>query len=106
MRPNRHVSCNRLVGMGHRSLAGAMMTSTVFRSAPGLGSQIMPAPFSCDTSVALGSATVDGSTIFAKNSDRPVNEAQPLIHVPRTELAPGSTVDCQYIAIPQVEMTW
>lgn len=29
----------------------------------------------CDTLVALGSATVDGSTLFAKNSDRPPHEA-------------------------------
>jgi dipeptidase len=61
---------------------------------------------SCDTSVALGSATFDGSTIFAKNSDRTVNEAQPLVHVPAARRAPKSTVRCQYIEIPQVEQTW
>jgi dipeptidase len=63
-------------------------------------------PLSCDTSVALGAATVDGSTIFAKNSDRSANEAQPLIHVPRASHAPGETLACQYIEIPQVETTW
>jgi secernin len=66
----------------------------------------MTGPFSCDTSVALGNATFDGSTIFAKNSDRAANEAQPLIHVPRGEHAPGSIAQCQYIAIPQVATTW
>ena len=66
----------------------------------------MNMPFSCDTSVVLGSATVDGSTTFAKNSDRSANEAQPLIHVPRASHAPGETVACQYIAIPQAETTW
>lgn len=66
----------------------------------------METAFSCDTSVALGSATFDGSTIFAKNSDRSVNEAQPLTHVPGATHAPGSTVRCQYIEIPQVAQTW
>ena len=51
----------------------------------------MPASLSCDTSVALGSATIDGSTIFAKNSDRSANEAQPLIHLARAQHAPGAT---------------
>ena len=66
----------------------------------------MNAPFSCDTSVALGSATFDGSTIFAKNSDRSANEAQPLIHAPRTTHQPGARTSCQYIEIPQVGTTW
>jgi dipeptidase len=66
----------------------------------------MEQPFSCDTSVALGSATFDGSTIFAKNSDRKVNECQPLRHVPRRRHAPGSTVRAQYLELPQVEETW
>jgi hypothetical protein len=33
---------------------------------------------SCDTIVALGDCTMSGNTLFAKNSDRPVHEAQPL----------------------------
>ncbi len=63
-------------------------------------------PFSCDTSVALGSATFDGSTLLAKNSDRSPNEAQPLIHVPGQRHSTGSTAKCQYLEIPQVEQTW
>jgi len=66
----------------------------------------MSHPFSCDTSVVLGSVTADGSTIFAKNSDRAVNEAQPLIHLPRKSHPAGMTVRCQYIEIPQVAQTW
>ena len=46
---------------------------------------------SCDTSVALGAATFDGSVIFAKNSDRAANECQPLFHVPRQQHASGAT---------------
>lgn len=61
---------------------------------------------SCDTSVAVGTATADGSVIFAKNSDRPANEAQPLHHSPRRRHGPGSTVRTQYLEIPQVEETW
>ena len=33
---------------------------------------------SCDSLVALGSKTASGRTIFAKNSDRPAAECQPL----------------------------
>ena len=61
---------------------------------------------SCDTSVAVGSATFDGSVIFAKNSDRHANECQPLRHVPRQRHPAGSTVRCQYLEIPQVAETW
>ena len=39
----------------------------------------------CDTSVATGSATLDGSVIFAKNSDRKANECQPLRYYPRQQ---------------------
>jgi secernin len=61
---------------------------------------------SCDTSVVLGSMTADGSVIFAKNSDRPPNECQPLHHCPRRRHSSGATVSCQYIEIPQVAETW
>ncbi len=63
-------------------------------------------PFSCDTSVVLPPLTGDGQVIFAKNSDRAVNECQPLRHFPRAAHAPGSTVRTQYLEIPQVEQTW
>lgn len=60
----------------------------------------------CDTSVALGSATTDGSVIFAKNSDRKANECQPLCFYPRREYAPGSRVACTHRAIPQARETF
>src|SRR5262249_21665761 len=62
--------------------------------------------FSCDTSVVLGTATADGSVIFAKNSDRSPNECQPLTHVPGRRHFAGATVRCQYLDIPQVAETW
>ncbi len=60
---------------------------------------------SCDSLVALGSATADGSVLFAKNSDRPARECQPLALIPAATHSPGSSVQCQYIGIPQVERT-
>lgn len=59
----------------------------------------------CDTLVALGNATADGSVIFAKNSDREPNEAHELVIVPRGEHAAGSTVKLTYIEIPQARET-
>ncbi|NVM30940.1 MAG: C69 family dipeptidase [Candidatus Helarchaeota archaeon] len=59
---------------------------------------------SCDTFVAVGSATVDKSTIFGKNSDRPYREVQNLIHVPHLEHS-EDMLKCTYIEIPQVPET-
>jgi secernin len=59
----------------------------------------------CDTIVANGDATMDGVTIFAKNSDREPNEAQYLEYVPAADHNEGSTVQCTYIEIPQVAHT-
>ena len=60
----------------------------------------------CDTLVAVGEATVDGSVILAKNSDRQPNEAHVLAHIPRARHAPGSMVRCTYIEVPQVAETY
>jgi dipeptidase len=59
----------------------------------------------CDTLVAAGRATRNNTVIFAKNSDRPPNEAQPLVYMARTSHEP-SAVRCQNITIPQVEVTY
>ncbi len=59
----------------------------------------------CDTLVAVGSATVDGTTIFGKNSDRPYGEVQNLIYIPRKEHSEDK-VKCTYIEIPQVPETY
>ena len=58
----------------------------------------------CDTLVALGDATADGSVILAKNSDRSPNEAQYPFYVPHMAHA-ESMVQCTHIAIPQVPET-
>lgn len=59
----------------------------------------------CDSLVALGNATADGAVLFAKNSDRPAGECQPLVQVPAERHPPGSRVRCQYIEIAQVAET-
>jgi dipeptidase len=67
-----------------------------------------PAPafrIACDSLVALGGATRDGRVHFAKNSDRPELEAQPLLQSPRRRHTAGSALRCTYIEIPQVDET-
>ena len=59
----------------------------------------------CDTVVATGAVTADGSTIFGKNSDREPNEAHHLLHVPAADHPAGSQVPCTYITIPQAAHT-
>jgi dipeptidase len=60
---------------------------------------------SCDTLVVLASESRDGRTLFAKNSDRPPTECQPLTAVPRQRHAAGATVRCTYLEIPQAAET-
>lgn len=61
---------------------------------------------SCDTLVVLGPHTREGQTLFAKNSDRPPTECQPLCWAPRAIHPPGSTLRCQYREIPQAPETF
>jgi dipeptidase len=60
----------------------------------------------CDTLVAVGDATADGSVILAKNSDRQPNEAHVLAHSPHANHTTGATVQCTYIEVPQVPETY
>ncbi len=60
----------------------------------------------CDTIVALGNVTADGSVLLAKNSDREPNEAQFLTLAPRTVHPDGEMVRCTYIQIPQARETY
>ena len=59
----------------------------------------------CDTFIATASATENKHTLFAKNSDRPPNEAQYLLNVPAMKHSTGEYVQCTYIRIPQVRET-
>ena len=60
----------------------------------------------CDTMVALGNSTQDGSVLFAKNSDRQPNEPLILIRAPRQQHPKGAKVKCTYIEIDQAEETY
>jgi secernin len=60
----------------------------------------------CDTLVAVGEATADGTVILAKNSDREPNEAQVLTYFPRARYESGARVKCTYVEIPQVPETY
>jgi len=60
----------------------------------------------CDTFIALPDATVDGTTVFGKNSDRPAGEVQDVVALPALRHAAGDTVRCTYLQIPQVETTF
>jgi len=59
----------------------------------------------CDTLVALGNSTKDGSVIFGKNSDRPQDEVQLITYAPRKIYSKGEELNCTYISIPQVSET-
>ena len=60
----------------------------------------------CDTWVALKDATSEGRVIFAKNSDRPIFDCQPLEIQPRQYLPAGSSIRTGYIELPQSEVTY
>jgi dipeptidase len=59
----------------------------------------------CDILLAVGKATLNGTVVFGKNSDRSPNEAQPLVSHPRLNHG-ESFVKCQNIEIPQVPITY
>lgn len=61
---------------------------------------------SCDSLVALAPFTRDGTTVFAKNSDRPALECQPLCDVAASEHGRDQQVRCTYVVIPQVARTY
>ena len=61
---------------------------------------------SCDTFVLPAEANFFGSNLMAKNSDRPIGEAQALTWTDGAEHARGETVRCTYISVPQAEKTY
>lgn len=60
----------------------------------------------CDCLVATAPETLDGTALFAKNSDRHAHECQPFLQSPGSFHAPGSTVRCTHVEIPQVAETY
>ncbi|NLS76378.1 MAG: hypothetical protein GXY76_03865 [Chloroflexi bacterium] len=61
---------------------------------------------SCDTMVALPEATASGQTLFAKNSDRPPDECQPLVLRPRQVHPAGAITRCQFVELPAAPVTY
>lgn len=55
----------------------------------------------CDTMVALGNSTLDGSILFAKNSDREPNEPHELLVLPRKKYPNATGLRCTYVTIRQ-----
>ena len=60
---------------------------------------------SCDVLVVLGNSTKNGTVIFAKNSDREMNECQQVRHFPHMKHK-EKLVKCTYIEVPQVSETY
>jgi secernin len=60
----------------------------------------------CDTWVAMQDATAEGRVIFAKNSDRPSFDCQPLLLHPRKRWPAGSAIRTSYVELPQAETTY
>jgi len=60
----------------------------------------------CDSLLARGARTVDGATLFAKSSERPVRESQPFIQLPAAFHPRGSQVRCTHVEIDQVAETY
>ena len=63
-------------------------------------------PKSCDTMVALPGAAKENQTIFAKNSDRPATECQPLVQRARETHPAGASTKCQFVEFPGVTTTY
>ena len=58
---------------------------------------------SCDT-FALGKDYFTGhQTFLCKNSDRPLGEAQPLLFAAAADHAPGETLRCTHLTLPQAD---
>ena len=55
--------------------------------------------------VALESSTTGSNTVFAKNSDRPQEEAQPLVLVPAADHS-GGHAGVQFVDVPQIDHTY
>ena len=59
----------------------------------------------CDTLIVSSATTKYESGLFAKNSDRPPNEAQYLDWIPAGSNGNGGSLRCTYLDVPQVRQT-
>lgn len=62
--------------------------------------------FSCDTFAIRKELFSEGENFFAKNSDRPLGEAQPLAFFPARDYGLGATVQCTHLTIAQAAHTY
>ncbi len=63
-------------------------------------------PIMCDSLVARGVHSIDGATLYAKNSDRRGREVQPFVQFPAAFHARGSSLSCTHLEIDQVAETY
>lgn len=61
---------------------------------------------SCDTFAVQKNYSLYRENIFAKNSDRPLGEAQRLRFFPEADHQEGETLKCTHLCIPQVSHTY
>lgn len=61
---------------------------------------------SCDTFALPAGSCLGGSNLLAKNSDRPLGEAQALTWSPGAKHGAGEKVECTYISVPQTGETY
>lgn len=59
----------------------------------------------CDSFVALGNSTADGSVLLAKSADTEVNEAEHVVRFPRRRYRDGALVRITHLNIPQAPQT-
>jgi secernin len=60
----------------------------------------------CDTWIAMSDATEARNIIVGKNSDRPIFDCQPLLLYPRREWPQNSSVQLEYVQLPQARETF
>ena len=60
----------------------------------------------CDTLIATADDTASGNIIFAKNSDRPPTETQPLVKHDRKTHSPDSISKLEFISVPETEVSY
>ncbi|KAL6486188.1 hypothetical protein MHYP_G00055800 [Metynnis hypsauchen] len=106
----RPVPIHQLYSKTSRALSKQVLSQSpaFYRLAARIGAlkRMAEPPQSCDCFVSLPPGSKNDHVIFAKNSDRPRDEVQEVVYYPAASHASGTTVECTYISIPQVEHTY